>query len=124
MLTLTFGFQKPETGDTGAIVFPALEANIQQLNDHTHNGTDSSKLTSGALTPLQVSLTSAAWALVANGIYKQTVTLPGALTFDTTVFSVFTPSGELVYPTINKVTASTYDIFTNDNSIGFEVSYM
>jgi len=125
VITLSFGFQLPETGDTGPIVFPALEDNIQQLNDHTHDGVTSSKLNSGAINPLSISLASAAWALVANGIYKQTVTLPGALSYDTTSFTVkLETSEDLVYPTIEKVSASQYDIFTNDNSLGFEVKYL
>ena len=124
MLTLSFGFKKPETGDTGPIVFPALEDNIQQLNDHDHNGTNSKKLPSSSIAPLQESLSSAAWALVANGVYKQTVTLPGALSYDTTQFTVKLPTGHLVYPNIEKVSATQYDIFTNDNTVGFEVSYL
>jgi len=124
MITLSFGFKKPETGDTGPIVFPALEGNIQQLNDHTHNGTNSAKIPSSSLTPLQESVASGSWALVADGIYSQTITLPAALSYDTTVFTVRLPSGDLVYPNIEKVSSTQYDIFTNDSSLGFEVSYL
>lgn len=46
MVILSNGYKLPETGDFGDIWFPALEDNIQRTNDHTHNGTDSNKLSS------------------------------------------------------------------------------
>lgn len=126
MLTLSFGFQKPETGDLGGVVFPALEANIQQLNDHTHDGANSSKLTSGALSPLSEDVAAGAWgASIGNGLYKQTITLPAALSFDSTGFDVrLLSTGHVVHPTIEKVSATQYDIFTNDNTEGFKVLYI
>lgn len=124
MLTLSFGFKKPENGDLGAVVFPALEGNIQQLNDHTHNGTDSSKLDSASVEPLQVSIAAGSWVAQGNDLYKQTVTLPATLSYDMVSFTVKLPTGDLVHPTINKVSDTQYDIFTNDNSVGFEVSYL
>ncbi len=125
MLTLSFGFKKPENGDLGSIVFPALEDNIQQLNDHSHDGVDSTKIVSGSLDPTQVSIAAGSWVLVGNGLYKQTITLPGTLTYDKTSFTVkLSGTGHLVHPTIEKVSATQYDIYTNDNSVGFEVSYL
>lgn len=124
MLTLSFGFQLPEDGDKGPVVFPALESNIQQLNDHDHDGSNSTKLTSAAFNPSSVTLAAGSWVLVGNGIYKQTVTLPGALTYDSTGFDVRLPSGDIVYPTIEKVSSTQYDIYTNDNSIGMTVLYI
>ena len=124
MVTLSFGFKRPETGDTGAIVFPALEDNITQLNNHTHDGSNSSKINSAAIDPILASLSSAAWVAQGGGLYKQTVTLPGALDFDTTAFTTRLPTGETVLAQIDKVSDSQYDIWTNDNSVGFEVSYL
>lgn len=125
MITLSFGFQLPETPDQGDIVFPALEANIQQVNDHDHNGTNTSKLNSGSLVPLAQSIPSGSWVLVANGIYSQTVTLPASLSYDSTAFTVrLETSLDIVHPTIEKVSASQYEVFTNDNSLGFEVIYL
>ena len=48
MLTLSHGYEKPETGDKGSVFFPALEDNIQKLNDHNHNGLNSELLTAAA----------------------------------------------------------------------------
>lgn len=125
MLTLSFGFKKPETGDLGTIVFPALEGNIQQLNDHSHDGIDSAKVLSSGVTPVQQSVAAGSWVATGIDLFKQTVTLPGTLSYDTTSFTVkLAGTGHVVHPTIEKVSASQYDIYTNDNSIGFEVSYL
>jgi len=125
MLTLSFGFKKPETGDTGSVIFPALEGNIQQLNDHNHDGANSSKISSSAISPLTSTALSASWVLVGNGIYSQTITMPAALAYDTTTFQVrLTSSGHLVYPRIDKVSASQYTIFTNDNTADFTIHYL
>lgn len=82
MLTLTYGFQKPQTGDKGSVFFPALEADIQQINDHTHNGTNSSKLTAAASKSVTQLINFVAWASIGNGEYSQTVTMPGAMLYD------------------------------------------
>lgn len=41
MITLSYGYEKPQNGDTGDVFFPALERDIQRLNDHTHDGVNS-----------------------------------------------------------------------------------
>ena len=123
MLTLSNGFKKPEINDKGPTVFPALEGNIQQLNDHNHDGDNSEKLLSSSIDPLTATLVSGDWSLDADGIYKQTVSLPAALDYDKMSFEVRLPSGHLVFPQIEKVGSGSYDIFTNDNSVGFTVIY-
>ena len=125
MITLSFGFKKPENGDTGSIVFPALEDNIQQLNDHNHDGVNSSLLTTASFTPVTATALLANWVLVANGIYSQTITLPGAFAYDTTTITVkHGTTGDLIRPRIDKVSNSQFEIFTNDNSIDFALSYL
>jgi len=124
MINLSYGYFLPETNDKGPIVFPALESNIQQLNDHTHDGVTSAPLPSSSVTPLGISLAAGSWVADVNGLYKQTVTLPGALSYDTTVFTVKLENGSLVYPSIDKVSTTQYDIFTNDPTTGFEVLYL
>ena len=41
MIVLSNGYKLPETGDFGDVWFPALEDNIQRINTHNHDGTDS-----------------------------------------------------------------------------------
>ena len=124
MQTLSYGFKLPESGDKGPVVFPALESNITNLNNHTHDGSNSAKISSAGVTPASSTIASGDWNLVGNGIYKDTITLPAAFSYDTTVFTCKLPSGHIVYPTIEKVSATTYDIYTNDNSIGMTVLYL
>lgn len=124
MITLSFGFKKPETNDRGPIVFPALEDNIQQVNDHTHDGTNSSKLSSAAFLPTSAVLVSGGWVSQGNGLYKQTVSLPAALTYDSTGFDCRLDDGTVVYPTILKVSSSQYDVFLNDNTVGMTILYI
>lgn len=124
MLTLTYGFKKPQTGDRGPTVFPAMEENIQKLNDHTHDGLNSSLLSSASIAAVTQTLLAGSWVSQGNGLYKQTVTLPGALTYSATNISFeHGTTGDLLYLTVNKVSSSQYDVFINDNSIGLKVRY-
>lgn len=127
MQTLSNGYKKPETGDKGSVFFPALEDNIQRVNDHTHNGTDSEKLNANSVDAVNQSILNASWVTAGGGLYKQTVTLPGTLQFDTTtmMFRINSGSdaGHVVYPDVKKITANTYDIWINDNSIDLEAHY-
>lgn len=123
MITLSFGFKKPETGDLGPIVFPALEGNIQQLNDHNHDGSNTAKIPSSSITPLSATLAAGSWVSQGDGLYKQTVTVPAAVSVDTIGFDVRLANGDVVYPTIKKVAANQIDVFTNDNSVGMTILY-
>lgn len=76
MQTLTYGFKKPQVTDQGSIVFPALESNWQQVNDHNHDGVNSALLSPNSVLPSQTGnagkfLTTdgvnASWATVAGG---------------------------------------------------------
>jgi hypothetical protein len=123
MLTLSFGFKKPETNDKGDIVFPALEDNIQQLNDHDHNGTNSKKLPSSSIEPLTATLASGSWVATTNDRYRQLVTLPVSLTYDTTTIEARLSSGHVFLPTIEKVSATQFYLYINDNSENVTVLY-
>jgi hypothetical protein len=123
MITLSFGFKKPETNDKGDIVFPALEDNIQQLNDHNHNGTNSSKIDSSAITPLSETILAAGWVATTNG-FRQLVNLPASLAYDTTGFDCRLTSGDIFYPTIEKISASQFYIYINDNTQNVTIIYL
>ncbi len=127
MQTLSKGFKKPEDGDKGSVFFDALEGNIQQLNDHTHDGNDSAAIPSTNITKITSSIVSGSWAAVAGktGLYKQTVTLPGSLTFGTIgILMSDTDTGHFYNLTIEKVTSTTYDVFINDNTKNLTALYV
>lgn len=119
MQTLSYGYKLPETDDTGDTFWPALEDNIQQLNDHTHNGTNSALLAVATQ-----SILAASWSAdLGGGSYRQLITLPGSRTFDGTSIEMRLSSGHIIYPTIEKVSATTYYVYTNDNTVNMTAVY-
>src|SRR5690348_3657565 len=93
MLTLTYGFKKPETNDKGNQFFPALELNAQLTNDHSHNGTDSALLPTVSLVKSTQSIASGSWSATSGGRYRQEVTLPAGFTFANTQMSFVITGG-------------------------------
>lgn len=124
MLTLSHGFEKPETGDKGSVFFPALENNIQKLNDHTHNGTNSELLTAASSAAVTQTINSASWSHLGSGTYRQLVTMPANIAFDTHSIQLRNNStGVVMYLGIEKVSANTYYVFINDNSVTLKAVY-
>lgn len=125
MQTLSNGYLLPETGDRGNTFFPALESNIQRLNDHSHNGSDSEKLTAEAITALidSSSLIPANWSVQPNGLYRAPVTMPGSLLFDTTSIELRT-NNKVLYADIEKITANTFYVYVNDSSLTVTALYL
>jgi hypothetical protein len=124
MQTLSYGFKKPQAGDQGSALFTAIEDNFQQLNDHTHNGSNSPQLTSSALSVTTQSIVSGSWVSQGNGTYKQTVAMPGSLQFDTVDISFrHSTLGHPLMLTVEKVSATSYDVYINDNTISLTANY-
>ena len=120
MQTLSKGYKKPDPGDTGDIVFPAIQGDIQQLNDHDHDG-----VTSELLFTTTQNILAANWvsAPVGGGLFRQLVTLPVGFLYDAIEMSFRLSSGEFVYPSIERVSASTYYIYCNDSSLAMVGRY-
>jgi hypothetical protein len=122
--TLSYGFELPQTGDKGDVFFPALEDNITQLNSHTHNGTDSAKITAASGVVVTQAIASGSWSSQGNGTYKQTVTIPaGFANYDDFRVSFKNSSGDYFYLKTAKITATTYDVYINDNSLSLTAVY-
>lgn len=122
MDVLSYGFKKPKNPDTGAIFWPALEFDIQQLNDHSHNGVDSAPIVKTQ------SILASAWGSdLGGGKYRQLVTLPNTLTvvltFDAISIEMRLSTGDVIHPTIEKVSSTTYYVYTNDNSQTYTAVY-
>lgn len=125
MLTLSHGYLKPQTGDKGSVFFPALEVDIQQLNDHNHNGVNSELIQSSSIVATTQDLLSASWVSVGGGSFRQLVMMPGAMQYDNhCIIAKMTVTGLQYYPTIEKVTANTFYIYINDNSLDVTVYYL
>jgi hypothetical protein len=125
MLTLTYGLKKPETGDRGDPLFSALEDNIEQLDGHNHDGVNSPLLTAQAFVGIIETVPLANWVTYGGpvGHYRQLVTMAPGFLFDTTKIGFRTTGGEYVYPTVERVTATTYYVYSTDNTIDFLAIY-
>lgn len=116
MNTLSYGYNKPQSPDTGDIFFPGLEANWQQVNDHNHDGGTSAPLASQTQT-------TSTWSATTNGTYRQLMTVPTGLSYDTCQVWVKRSTGEACYPTLERASSTTFYIYTNDNSLTYNLFY-
>lgn len=124
MQTLTYGLKLPETGDQGTTLFEALEDNIEQLDEHSHDGVDSPNLSPQAMPGITQTISSGSWsASGATGHYRQQVTVPAGFDFDEVTISFRTTAGAIIYPTVEKVSDTQYFVYTTDNAINFIAVY-
>jgi hypothetical protein len=125
MLTLSFGYKKPQTGDKGSVFFPALEQDIQQLNDHNHEGTNSAQLTSKAISHVSQTILAAGWVLISQGTYRQAVTMPAGLTYASKriAFKEAVTGDEYMLST-EMITANSYYVYIADNTISLTALYI
>lgn len=124
MLILTYGYKKPQAGDRGAVFWPALEEDIQQLNDHTHNGVDSAKISTASIIAVTQSISSIGWVDLGDGTFKQTVTMPSGLFYDDYGIVMKLDIGDIIYPTVVKVTNVSYDVYINDSTANLVANYV
>ena len=125
MQTLTYGHKLPEDGDKGSVWFPALEDNINQDDAHSHNGTDSAKISSASVTNLTQAIASGSWVAVGDGTgrFRQAVTLPGTVTFDTLIIRFRDASGNIYYLNTEKISANSFYVYINDNTLDLTAIY-
>lgn len=126
MLTLIYGLKLPETADKGSTFFPALEDNINQLDAHDHDGIDSALIPSSSLTLTTQSILAANWVSLGEpGNYRQVVTMPAPLAYDGKgIFFKNSSNGDLLYLTVEKVSANSYYVYINDNTISLTAIYV
>lgn len=118
--TLSKGYKKPSNPTTGDLWFPAMEDNIQLMNDHVHDGA------TGTFTPADTAtVSSGSWGSDLGGSsYRQTITVPDSRNYDDVRIEVRDSTGVMCYPTIEKINATTFYIYTNDNSKSYTISYV
>lgn len=122
MTTLTYGLKRPTTRDSGSALWTALEGNITQLDGHTHNGVNSPLLTAASSAVVTQSVPSASWSATSQGNYRQLITLSG-LTYDNINISFKNASGHPTFLEVEKVSSTTYYVYTNDNSVTYTANY-
>ena len=121
--TLSNGYKKPQTGDRGSSFFPDLEFDIQRLNDHNHDGTNSELLTSAAMTAETATAASGSW-VVSGARYRQSVSMPAGMAFDDYQVLVKDSSGIQVLAKIEKINASSFYVYTNLNTATYTIYFI
>lgn len=134
MIIGTYGFKIPETSDKGAVWFPAMSANMARLDTHNHDGVNSAPISAtslvkqtqnipaGATGPAVDGSASTAWSLV-SGVYEKLVTMPTSVTFAGSNINFRDINGDYVHLGILQVGASSYKIFSNDNTLAVTAIY-
>jgi hypothetical protein len=125
MIVLTYGFKLPEAGDRGNTLFQALEDNITRVDGHTHDGVDSPLLTATAFVGIPQTILAANWVTYGGpaGHYRQLVTMSPGFFFDTCQISFRTTAGAYIYPTVERVSSTTYYVYSTDNTVNFVAVY-
>ena len=125
-LTLSYGYVKPQAGDRGTTAFfTPMEQNIQRLNDHTHDGTNSAPLPAQSISGVSQAISAGSWVTYGGptGFFRQQITVPAGFDFDKVQISFRTTGGMYVFPDVEKISATQYYIYTNDSSQGFTAIY-
>lgn len=124
MVTLSYGYKKPGSGDRGASFFTSMEDNIQRLNDHTHDGTNSAPLPAQSISGVPQTILAANWvAHGPTGFYRQLVTVPIGFDFDEVHISMRLSTGEYVLADIERVSDTQYYVYTNNNALTYVAVY-
>lgn len=124
-VTLSKGYKLPQTGERS--FWSALENNINLSNTHKHDGTDGEQIAPKDLAKQITNILSANWIAVSGGTYKQTVSVPSGYLVDTTSMKFYITAGgqagQQVHPSVRKITSTTFDVYTNDNTSSYTVVY-
>jgi hypothetical protein len=125
---LGYGFIKPTAGDRSGVDWMPNEAsNVQMTNDHNHDGSNSALINISALAKTSQNLLAAAWAAIGN-LYRQEVTMPAGFTYDNAIMDFQITNGTYTDCKWNARTeksgASSYYIYTSDNTITVTVRYI
>lgn len=119
--TLTYGQKIPSAGDRGVPLFQDLEDNFTRIDGHSHNGIDSPLLSAQVFPGATQTITAAGWVTYGGptGHYRQLVTMATGFLFATTHISFRTTTGQYIYPTVERVSNTTYYVYTIDNTIDY-----
>jgi hypothetical protein len=124
MNILTYGVKQPQTGDKGSVFFPALEDDLEYLNDHVHDGVQGAPIPATNIEAVKQNLLAASWLAVSGGHYRQLVTVSNGKNFeDVNIAFRLTSTGEPVLLTTEKVSSTTYYVYINDSALDVTVSY-
>jgi len=116
------GFEKPQAGDPGSIWFPILERNIDRVDQHDHNGTNSELLSPTAILKVSTLVPATGW-VVDGFLFKQLVLLPAGFDLDQAILSFRASGGvddgDVIYPKWQRDTSTQFYLFmpVNDQAV-------
>lgn len=123
-IELSYGYKKPQTGDKGSTFFPELEANIQQLNDHAHNGSNSAQIPSTNILCVKVSLSDPvlgqpAWTFESPGKFYKEIEIPNNADYANVFIMVKNDAEEQMFLDIKPVSGNTkkFKVYSNDSGL-------
>lgn len=122
MNTLSYGWKQPEDGDKGSVFWDALSDNVELTNDHNHNGTNSSRISASGLEAQAQTISSGSWVATSGGTYRQLVTVPSGYDAQNSMMQ-FRIDDDIIYPTVEPQSSTTYYIYINDNSLDITAYY-
>lgn len=121
METLSYGYLKPSAPDKGPEVFPALEQNFQRVNDHIHDGINSSKLSVASIDAVSQTLDPDDWVDRGGGTYRMLVSCPPGISLEVTAPSFRHPSGDILYLSMEWVAESQFYLYINEPGLAVRI---
>ena len=118
--TLSKGVVRPDNGDTGDVWFAGIISNANWMNSHTHNGTDAQALSSTTQSVLHANWAAAP---IGGGLYVQTMTMPAGFSYDQCQIWFKLSSNEYVYPSVERVSSTSFKVYINDNTLDLIANY-
>jgi len=119
--------EKPLNKDQGNDVFATLEAFMERLATHDHTGQDSKVISlniSKDIELFQVGI-NLTWTAQGDDIYRATVPVPVATTYDASIRKFLFDDGAgnfaEFYPRVEKIDANNYYVYVNDNTLDITV---
>lgn len=123
--TTARGYRKPQTGDRGW--YSDLEWNIDRVDAHSHNGTDSVALASPSIAKTTQDVLAASWVSLGEGNFRQTLTLPLGYNWNDSQIRFYVNGGPMdgqeVLLSVKRVSTNTFDVFVNDNTLALKAVY-
>jgi len=119
-------YQTPEDTETGNTVFSILQDFMERMATHQHTGADSKEISLNIAKDVEDFTLGVdySWTDLGNGVYRAQIPVPGTTTYDASIRKFFFDDGgdfNEFYPTVEKIDANNYYVYTNDDTLVLRV---